>query len=55
MQAQARQLERLASELHAIAFDFAEPARGTREADRRIEEVERIAAEARAVVRGRRV
>ncbi len=43
MQAQARQLERLASDLHSIAFDFDEPARSTREAERRIDGVERPA------------
>lgn len=53
MQAQARQLERLASEMHSVAFDFAEPARTVACAERRIAEVERICAEARAVVRGR--
>jgi hypothetical protein len=53
MQAQARQLERLASDLHAVAFDFAEPARSTHEVERRIGEVERICAAARALVRGR--
>jgi cob(I)alamin adenosyltransferase len=50
---QAQQLERLASDLHAVAFDFAEPARSLQFAERRIAEVERICAEARAVVRGR--
>lgn len=53
MQAQARQLERLASDLHAVAFDFDEPARSIAFAERRIAEVERICDEARAVVRGR--
>jgi hypothetical protein len=55
MQHQSRELERLASEMHAIAFDFAEPARSVRESDRRTEEVERICAAARAVVRGRSI
>lgn len=53
MQAQAHALERLASDLHAVAFDFAEPARTLRFAEDRIAEVERICAAARAVVRGR--
>ena len=53
MQAQALQLERLASDMHAIASEFAQPARTLQYAERRIEEVERICAEARAVVRGR--
>jgi len=52
MQAQAQQLERLASDMHAVAFDFAEPARSHDVAERRIAEVERICAAARAVVRG---
>jgi hypothetical protein len=55
MQLQAQMLESLASDLHAVAFDFAEPAHCTREAERRIDEVERICAEARAVVRGRSI
>jgi hypothetical protein len=49
----ARELERLASALHALAFDMAEPARSHGEADRRIAEGERISAAVRAVVRGR--
>lgn len=53
MQAQAHRLERLASDLHAVAFDFAEPARSHGEAERRVDEVERICAAARALVRGR--
>ena len=55
MQAQAQQLERLLSDLHAVAFDFAEPARSTAYAERRIAEVERIAGELRAMVRGRQM
>jgi hypothetical protein len=50
----AERLEKLAGELHAVAFDFAEPARSVQFADRRIAEVERICADARAVVRGGR-
>lgn len=49
----AKELEHLAGDLHAIAFDFAEPSHSIQESDRRIAEVERIAARARAVVRGR--
>lgn len=54
MQSQAQTLERLASDLHAVAFDFAEPARSIAFAERRIAEVERICVAARAVVRGNR-
>lgn len=49
----AKQLEHLAGDLHAIAFDFDEPSRSVQESDRRIAEVERIAAAARAAVRGK--
>lgn len=49
----AQIIERCAAELHAAAFDFAEPARSTQYAERRIAEVERICGEARAAVRGR--
>ena len=49
----AKQLEQLAGDLHAIAFDFAEPSQSVQESDRRIAEVERIAAAARAAVRGK--
>lgn len=45
-------LEHLAGDLHSIAFDFREPARSHHEAEQRIGEVERIAAAARAAVRG---
>jgi hypothetical protein len=55
MQEQARELERLASDMHAVAFDFAEPARSLRFAEERIAEVERICAAARALVRGRSI
>lgn len=48
----AKQLEHLAGDLHVIAFDFAEPSQSVHESDRRIAEVERIVAEARAAVRG---
>jgi hypothetical protein len=53
MNGKDRQLECLASDLHSIAFDFAEPALCVRESERRIDEVQRICAAARAVVRGR--
>lgn len=49
----ARQLQHLAGDLHAVAFDFAEPSLSVQESDRRIAEAERIAAEVRAAVRGR--
>lgn len=47
-------LERLAGELHGVAFDFREPARSVEDVERRIGEVERICAAARAAVRGGR-
>jgi prefoldin subunit 5 len=50
---QAQQLERLASNLHALAFDIAEPSRSIQRIERRIAEGERVADEVRAVVRGR--
>lgn len=46
-------LERLAGELHSAAFDFAVDADSHDRAEDRIANVERIVAEARAVVRGR--
>nr|WP_315462875.1 hypothetical protein [uncultured Sphingomonas sp.] len=46
-------LERLAGELHSAAFDFADAVETHGRAEERIENVERIAAEARAAVRGR--
>jgi hypothetical protein len=49
----ADQLERLARDLHGVAFDFREPAASIHTAERRIDEVERICAAARAAVRGR--
>jgi hypothetical protein len=48
----ADQLERLAGELHSVAFDFREPARSIQYSERRIAEVERICTEARKAVRG---
>ena len=53
MQAQASQLERLAYDLHALAFDVAEPSRSHDRVERLVAEGERIAAEVRAVFRGR--
>lgn len=47
------QLERLAGELHGLAFDYAEQSRSIQRADRLIADAERIAAEVRAAVRGR--
>ena len=49
----SRRLEHLAGQLHTLAFDVAEPARTTGEAERRIAEGERIAAAVRSVFRGR--
>jgi hypothetical protein len=48
----ADQLERLAGELHSVAFDFREPAVSVHEAEARIAMVEDIAGRARAAVRG---
>ncbi len=46
-------LERLACELHSAAFDFQEDVESHLAAEARVENVERIVAEARATVRGR--
>ncbi|MFG6284767.1 MULTISPECIES: hypothetical protein [unclassified Sphingomonas] len=46
-------LERLAGELHSAAFDFEADVESHGRAEDRIANVERIAAEARAAVRGR--
>ena len=46
-------LERLAGELHSAAFDFADDVENHGRAEDRIDNVERIVAEARAAVRGR--
>lgn len=48
----SRMLEQLAGDLHALAFDFNEPAKNIAAADRRIAEAERIASAIRGVVRG---
>lgn len=45
-------IERCASDLHSVAFDFREPARWIAFAEQRIAEVERICAAARRAVRG---
>ncbi|EQB13246.1 hypothetical protein [Sphingobium lactosutens] len=49
----ADQMERLAGELHMLAFDMREPSRSIARSDRIIGEAERIAAQVRALVRGR--
>lgn len=46
-------IERCASDLHSVAFDFREPARCIAFAEQRIAEVERICGMARAAVRER--
>lgn len=46
-------LEAIARDVHALAFDYAEPARSIRDAEGRIARAEDIAAEIRAAVRGR--
>jgi hypothetical protein len=48
----ATTLERLAGDLHSVAFDFEAPATSIAFAERRIAEVERICSAARAAVRG---
>lgn len=49
----ADQIERLAGDLHMLAFDMREPSRCLGRAERLIAEGERISAEVRALVRGR--
>ena len=49
----AQRLERLARDLHSLAFDMDEPSRTHERVERLIGEGERIAREVRAVVRGR--
>lgn len=49
----ATQLEQIAGDVHAVAFDFKEPARCRRDAEDRIARVEDIAEKLRATVRGR--
>lgn len=48
----AQQLERIAERIHGLVFDFAEPSRSTARAERLIAEVEQVADDLRAVVRG---
>jgi hypothetical protein len=49
----AQQLERIAADVHDMAFDFMEPARSHRDAEGRIARVEDLADRLRAAVRGR--
>lgn len=49
----AQRLERLAGDLHMLAFDMGEPSRSHERVERLIAEGERIADAVRAVVRGR--
>nr|WP_206379294.1 hypothetical protein [Sphingobium yanoikuyae] len=49
----ADQMERLAGELHSLAFDMREPSQSIGRVERIIAEGERISAEVRALVRGR--
>jgi hypothetical protein len=53
MDARARRLEQLATDVYRLAFDIAEPSRSIERSERLIAEGERIAHEVRAVVRGR--
>lgn len=48
----AIQLERIARDVHEMAFDFMEPAHSTGEAEHRIACVEELADRLRATVRG---
>lgn len=48
----ADQMERLAGDLHSLAFDMREPSRSISRSDRIIDEAERIANAVRSVVRG---
>lgn len=51
--ANARALEQLAGDLHALSFDVGEPSRCVRRSERLTAEGERIANAVRAVFRGR--
>jgi hypothetical protein len=51
--AKARRIEQLASDLHSLAFDVAEPSRCIARSDQLTAEGERIAAAVRAEFRGR--
>lgn len=53
MHGQAQQLERLASDLYALAADISIPSRTVQRSERLIAEGERIAHGVRVVVRGR--
>ena len=46
-------MERLAGDLHMLAFDMREPSRAVGRAERSIAEGDRISAEVRALVRGK--
>lgn len=48
-----QRLERIAAQVHDMAFDFMEPARSVRDAEARIARVEDLAQALRAAVRGR--
>jgi hypothetical protein len=50
--AKARRIEQLASDLHTLAFDVAEPSRCIARSDKLTAEGERIAAAVRAEFRG---
>lgn len=50
--AQARRIEQLASDLHTLSVDMAEPCRSHRQFEAMVEEGERIAATLRAEFRG---
>jgi len=49
----AMHLERIARDVHDLAFDFAEPARSHADVEGRIARAEDLAAALRAAVRGR--
>jgi hypothetical protein len=51
--AKARRIEQLATDLHRLAFDVAEPSRCIARSDRLIDEAERIIAAVRVEFRGR--
>jgi hypothetical protein len=51
--AAAEKLERIARDVHELAFDYEAPSTSIMEAEGRIARAEELAAELRAVVRGR--
>lgn len=51
----SEQLERIAADVHDMAFDYLEPARSIRDAEGRIARIEDIANRLRAAVRGQPV